>query len=112
MRTIRRYSNRKLYDTKESRYTTLEELRGLIASGETIKVVDGKPGTDARDITSKTLAQIVFTTMGDKLSQRGFHDLIRRGNKGFSVERFKDQDAPGDQRLDGPSDPSRSAFNR
>jgi len=104
MRQIRRYNNRKLYDTKESRYVTLEQLAGIIKAGETIEVRD--VATES-DITSKTLAQIVFVTNSGQLSPRGFHDLIRRGNKAFSVERFKGGD-PESQVLDRDPDRGRT----
>ena len=40
MRVIKRYSNRKLYDTHESRYVTLDQLAELIRQGEEIRVMD------------------------------------------------------------------------
>src|SRR5213595_3205593 len=43
---IKRYSNRKLYDTQESRYVTLEELEELIRAGKEISVVDVSTGED------------------------------------------------------------------
>ena len=54
---IKRYSNRKLYDTQESRYVTLEELEELIRAGKEIAVVDVSTG---EDLTSVTLAQIIL----------------------------------------------------
>ena len=49
MRVIKRYSNRKLYDTHESRYVTLDQLAELIRQGEEIRVMDN---TTERDLTS------------------------------------------------------------
>lgn len=54
---IKRYSNRKLYDTQASRYVTLEELEELIQAGKEISVVDVSSGAD---LTSITLAQIIL----------------------------------------------------
>ena len=54
---IKRYSNRKLYDTQESRYVTLEELEGMIRAGKEIRVTDASTG---EDLTSVTLAQILL----------------------------------------------------
>jgi polyhydroxyalkanoate synthesis repressor PhaR len=54
---IKRYSNRKLYDTQASRYVTLEELEELIRAGKEISVVDVSTG---EDLTSVTLAQIIL----------------------------------------------------
>jgi polyhydroxyalkanoate synthesis repressor PhaR len=55
-RLIRKYSNRRLYDTGASRHVTLEDLRHLIISGEKIKVVDDKSG---EDLTRAVLLQII-----------------------------------------------------
>jgi polyhydroxyalkanoate synthesis repressor PhaR len=57
MRTIRRYSNRKLYDTVDSHYVTLQQIAALIRQGEEIQVVAHGTGSD---ITASTLAQIIF----------------------------------------------------
>ena len=43
---IKRYSNRKLYDTQESRYVTLEEIEEMIRAGREISVVDAGSGED------------------------------------------------------------------
>ena len=55
-RLIRKYANRRLYDTGASRHVTLEDLRQLIVSGEKIKVVDDKSGDD---LTRSVLLQII-----------------------------------------------------
>jgi polyhydroxyalkanoate synthesis repressor PhaR len=55
-RLIRKYSNRRLYDTAASRHVTLEDLRQLIVSGEKIKVTDDKSG---EDLTRSVLLQII-----------------------------------------------------
>lgn len=56
-RTVKRYANRKLYDTKESRYVTLDQIAEMIRRGEDVKVVDNNT---KEDLTSVTLAQIIF----------------------------------------------------
>jgi len=55
-RLIRKYSNRRLYDTSASRHVTLEDLRQLIVAGERIKVIDDKSG---EDLTRSVLLQII-----------------------------------------------------
>src|ERR1035438_4613082 len=55
-RLIRKYSNRRLYDTSGSRHVTLEDLRQLVAGGEKIKVIDDKSGDD---LTRSVLLQII-----------------------------------------------------
>jgi polyhydroxyalkanoate synthesis repressor PhaR len=54
---IKRYANRKLYDTERSSYVTLEDIAVMIKAGEEVQVVDNKSG---EDLTSVTLAQIIF----------------------------------------------------
>ena len=56
LRLIRKYSNRRLYDTAASRHVTLADLRELIVAGEKIRVVDEK---SARDLTRSVLLQII-----------------------------------------------------
>jgi len=58
---VKKYSNRRLYDTSASRYITLEELTEKIRAGEDVKVVDAKSGTD---ITQATFAQIIVESRG------------------------------------------------
>jgi len=58
---VKKYSNRRLYDTSASRYITLEELTGKIREGEEVKVVDAKSGAD---ITQATFAQIIVESRG------------------------------------------------
>src|SRR5271168_807273 len=55
-RLIRKYSNRRLYDTGGSRHVTLDDLRQLIVAGERIKVIDDKSG---EDLTRSVLLQII-----------------------------------------------------
>lgn len=54
---IKRYSNRKLYDTEQSTYITLDEIQGMVKGGEDIRIIDNKT---KEDITNVTLAQIIF----------------------------------------------------
>jgi len=54
---IKRYSNRKLYDTERSKYVTLEEIQEMIKAGEEVTIIDNK---SKADLTSATLAQIIF----------------------------------------------------
>jgi polyhydroxyalkanoate synthesis repressor PhaR len=56
-RLIKRYGNRKLYDTSESRYITLDEIARLVRSGNDVKVIDNENGAD---LTAITFAQIIL----------------------------------------------------
>ncbi len=53
---VKRYSNRKMYDTSAKRYITLEEISALVRDGVEVKVIDNQTG---EDITGVTLSQIV-----------------------------------------------------
>lgn len=67
MRTIKRYSNRKLYDTREKRYLTLKHLSRMVGDGEKIQVVDNDTG---KDITGVVLSKAL--TGKEKDSAGGF----------------------------------------
>ena len=74
---IKRYANRKLYNTATSRYITLKGIAELIEAGDEVRVVDNETG---EDITSVTLSQILVDT---ERSNRGvpgtvLTDLIQR----------------------------------
>lgn len=55
-RTIKKYPNRRLYDTEISSYITLEEVRQLVLDGESFEVRDAKSG---KDLTRSVLLQII-----------------------------------------------------
>lgn len=57
MRVIKRYSNRKLYDTTQSSYVTLDEIAEMVRAGDEVSIIDNKSG---EDLTRVTLAQILF----------------------------------------------------
>ena len=56
-RIIKRYSNRKLYDTKDSRYVTLLQIAEMVRSGEEVQIIDNN---SKADLTEVTLAQIIY----------------------------------------------------
>ena len=55
--TIKKYANRRLYNTGTSTYVTLEDLAAMVKEGEDFLVYDAKTGDD---ITRSVLAQIIF----------------------------------------------------
>jgi polyhydroxyalkanoate synthesis repressor PhaR len=78
---IKKYSNRRLYDTSHKRYITLEEIANLIKEGNEIKVIDSQ--TD-EDITKVILMQVVLESEKNKediLPTSFLHMLIKYGNK-------------------------------
>jgi polyhydroxyalkanoate synthesis repressor PhaR len=70
---IKKYANRKLYDTRTSRYITLEGIAELVRDGHEIKVVDRSNG---HDLTQVTLSQIVLSR-----EKRGPGEAIQEGGQ-------------------------------
>jgi polyhydroxyalkanoate synthesis repressor PhaR len=84
IRLIKRYESRKLYDTEESRYVSLDEISGWIRQGQEVKVVDNATGGD---VTSQTLTQIILDEgrRGTSfLPSELLHDLVRMGERAVS----------------------------
>ena len=79
-KVIKRYTNRKLYDTVESRYVTLDEIAEMIKAGAEVKIIDNR---SKDDLTSVTLAQIIFEEekKTSKMSLETLRDLIRHGGE-------------------------------
>lgn len=78
---IKKYSNRRLYDTTHKRYVTLDEIAELIKQGNEIKVIDSQ--TD-EDITRVILIQVILESEkhnADILPISFLHMLIKYGNK-------------------------------
>ena len=79
-KVIKRYTNRKLYDTVESRYVTLDEIGEMIKAGADVKIIDNRT---KEDLTSVTLAQIIFEEekKTSRTSLKTLRDLIRQGGE-------------------------------
>ena len=83
-RIIKRYANRKLYDTEHSRYVTLDQISEMIRQGDDVKIVDNKT---KEDLTTVTLAQIIFE---EEKKQRSFlplgamRNIIQSGGQWFA----------------------------
>jgi len=56
-RIIKRYSSRKVYDTKDSRYVTLLQIAEMVRGGEEVQIIDNNTKDDLTEIT---LAQIIY----------------------------------------------------
>ena len=81
IRLIKRYESRKLYDTEESRYVSLEELAAWVREGQEVRVVDNGTGLD---VTAQTLTQVILDE-GRKgtgfLPAELLHELVRAGQR-------------------------------
>jgi len=75
---IKRYANRKLYNTQTSRYITLKGIAELVESGEDVTVIDNETG---EDITSVALSQILVDSerSNQPMSRTLLSGLIQRG---------------------------------
>jgi len=91
-KVIKRYTNRKLYDTVESRYVTLEEISEMIKAGTEVKIIDNRT---KEDLTSVTLAQIIFEQEKKKsrMPLGMLRDMVRHGGETVS-EFFQQQVGP------------------
>lgn len=81
---IKRYQNRKLYDTQQSCYVTLDDIAKMIRSDEEVTVVDNKT---KRDITASTLSQIIFEAekkAGDYAPLSVLREIIQHENGSMS----------------------------
>src|SRR4051794_13420778 len=130
-RIIKRYANRKLYDTEHSRYVTLDQISEMIRAGDDVKIVDNKT---KEDLTTVTLAQIIFE---EEKKQRSFlplnamRNIIQSGGAWFAEAQRRvqsilplskkhpdDEDAPpdpdaaaaGDGVVDGPVDEKKKSL--
>jgi polyhydroxyalkanoate synthesis repressor PhaR len=87
MSIIKRYPNRKLYDTGTKRYVTLDHITQMIHEGQEVQVVDYETG---EDLTNLTLSQIIFEQekKGSGLLPRSLlTNLVRAGGDTFDQVR-------------------------
>jgi len=83
MPIIKRYPNRKLYNTESKRYVTLEHIAAMIQNGGDVQIIDYETG---EDLTNLTLSQIIFEQekKGSGLLPRSLlTNLVRAGNDTF-----------------------------
>lgn len=84
IKIIKRYQNRKLYDTHESSYVTLDEIAKMIKGGEDLRVIDNKT---KNDITAATLTQLLYESERKSKTQPSVEllkEIIRHGDGSFS----------------------------
>jgi polyhydroxyalkanoate synthesis repressor PhaR len=105
-RIIKRYANRKLYDTEHSRYVTLDQISEMIRNGDDVKIVDNKT---KEDLTTVTLAQIIFE---EEKKQRSFlplaamRNIIQSGGEWFAEAQRRVQSILPGKRRDEHDPPS------
>lgn len=78
MRILRKYTNRRLYDTSRSCYVTLDDVKQLVLSGEPFKVEDSKTGSDlTRNILLQIISEQEAQGHGTLLTNQVLQQLIR-----------------------------------
>ncbi len=88
-RVVKRYSNRKLYDTVESRYVTLPQIAELVRQGQEVRIIDN---ATKEDLTRMTLAQILYEEerkQSRALPIAALKELIHTSSERF-IETLKD----------------------
>lgn len=85
MRIVKKYANRKLYDTTDKKYVAMDTVARLIKNGEEVTVIENRTG---RDITAVVVSQILArekTEIAPEISSGVLIQLLRKGG-----ERVKD----------------------
>jgi polyhydroxyalkanoate synthesis repressor PhaR len=79
-RVIKRYSNRKLYDTKDSRYVTLQQIGEMVRAGEEVQIIDNSTKEDKTEVTLALIISedlksqprsVPLGTLRDLIQERG-----------------------------------------
>lgn len=114
VKIIKRYQNRKLYDTQQSCYVTLEDIAKMIRNNEEVMVIDNKT---KRDITAATLTQIIFEAekkASEYAPLNTLREIIQHGNGSISSYLAKlgafpaNAVRPSEGRLEGMAESHRS----
>lgn len=110
VKIIKRYQNRKLYDTQQSCYVTLDDIAKMIRSDEEVMVIDNKT---KNDITAATLTQIIFESE-KKASQYAplftLREIIQNANGSISSFLAKLGAFPADYIEKAPQTPNLSVL--
>ncbi len=79
MHKIKKYANRKMYDTHDKRYVTMDQISELIKKGEEVMVIDNRTG---EDITTAVISQLIGRDNKEKdktVSSQLLMQLLRKG---------------------------------
>ncbi|MEE8278829.1 MAG: polyhydroxyalkanoate synthesis regulator DNA-binding domain-containing protein [Thermoanaerobaculia bacterium] len=84
VRLIKRYESRKLYDTEESRYVSLDQIAEWVRQGQEVRVTDN---ASSDDVTSQTLTQVILEEGRNgrsRIPTELLHELVRFGGRALS----------------------------
>jgi len=97
-RVIKRYSNRKLYDTKDSRYVTLQQIGEMVRAGEEVQIIDNATKEDKTEVTLALIISEDLKSQPRSVPLGTLRDLIQeRGERLLSQLR----DGPSGRRIPG-----------
>jgi polyhydroxyalkanoate synthesis repressor PhaR len=113
-RVIKRYSNRKLYDTKDSRYVTLQQIGEMVRAGEEVQIIDNATKEDKTEVTLALIISedlksqprsVPLGTLRDLIQERGERLLntLREGPIGRLIPGGGAEGAPADATASGSS---------
>lgn len=81
-RVIKRYSNRKLYDTRDSRYVTLQQIGEMVRAGEEVQIIDNKTKEDKTEVTLALILSEDLKNQPRSVPLGALRDLIQeRGGR-------------------------------
>ena len=81
-RVIKRYSNRKLYDTRDSRYVTLQQIGEMVRAGEEVQIIDNKTKEDKTEVTLALILSEDLKSQPRSVPLGALRDLIQeRGGR-------------------------------
>src|SRR5438105_10519996 len=81
-RIIKRYSNRKLYDTRDSKYVTLLQIAGMVRAGEDVQIIDNATKEDKTEVTLALIISEELKSQPRSVPLGTLRDLIhQRGEK-------------------------------
>ncbi len=78
-RVIKRYSNRKLYDTRDSRYVTLQQIGEMVRAGEEVQIIDNKTKEDKTEVTLALILSEDLKSQPRSVPLAALRDLIQEG---------------------------------
>ena len=116
-RIIKRYSNRKLYDTKDSRYVTLQQIGEMVRAGEEVQIIDNATKEDKTEVTLALIISedlkaqprsVPLGTLRDLIQERGerFLSTLREGPIGRLIPGAGLEDeAEAQQQVEVPPEP-------
>jgi polyhydroxyalkanoate synthesis repressor PhaR len=106
-RVIKRYSNRKLYDTRDSRYVTLSQIAEMVRTGEDVQIIDNASKEDKTEVTLALIISEELKTQPRAVSLGTLRDLIQERGGGPAASGGVGIDPGGSMTSQRPNDTGR-----